>query len=93
MLYVLTNLDEVVPYMKQFIHEFRRRSREPTQQEYDTLFSQGAGNGLPDFIPWFKQQVTIQSSLYLLCQCVDYDLIDSDDETYDPANPDYEDYF
>jgi hypothetical protein len=24
---------------------------------------------------------------------VDYDLIDSDDETYDPANPDYEDYF
>jgi hypothetical protein len=31
MLYVLTNLDEVVPYMKQFIHEFWRRSREPTQ--------------------------------------------------------------
>jgi hypothetical protein len=24
---------------------------------------------------------------------IDYDLIDSDDETYDPANPDYEDYF
>ena len=24
---------------------------------------------------------------------VDYDMVDSDDETYDPANPDYEDYF
>jgi hypothetical protein len=24
---------------------------------------------------------------------VEYDLIDSDDETYDPANPEYEDYF
>jgi hypothetical protein len=67
MLYVLTNLDEVVPYMKQFIHEFWHRSREPTQQECDTLFSQGAGNGAPDFIHWFKQQVTVQSSLYLVC--------------------------
>jgi hypothetical protein len=44
-----------------------RRSREPTQQECDTLFSQGAGNGAPNFIHWFKQQVTVQSSLYLLC--------------------------
>jgi hypothetical protein len=24
---------------------------------------------------------------------VDYDMIDSDDEIYDPANPDHEDYF
>jgi hypothetical protein len=24
---------------------------------------------------------------------VDYDMVDSDDETYDPAAPDYEDYF
>jgi hypothetical protein len=24
---------------------------------------------------------------------VDYDMVDSDDETYDPANPDHEDYF
>jgi hypothetical protein len=67
MLYVLTNLVEVVPYMKQFVHEFWRQSREPTQQECDTLLSKGAGNGLPDFISWFKQQVTVQFSLYLVC--------------------------
>jgi hypothetical protein len=54
MLYVLTNLDEVVPYMEQFFHEFWRRSRDPIQQECDTLLRQGAGNGLPDFISWFK---------------------------------------
>jgi hypothetical protein len=24
---------------------------------------------------------------------IDYDMVDSDDETYDPANPDHEDYF
>jgi hypothetical protein len=56
MLYVLTNLDEVVPYVEQFVHKFWRRSRDPTQQECDTLLRQGAGNGLLDFISWFKQQ-------------------------------------
>jgi hypothetical protein len=56
MLYVLTNLDEVVPYMEQFVHEFWRQSRDPTQQECDALLRQDAGNGLPDFISWFKQQ-------------------------------------
>jgi hypothetical protein len=39
MLYVLTNLEEVTPYMKQFLHEFWRRSRDPTPQEYDTLLT------------------------------------------------------
>ena len=24
---------------------------------------------------------------------VDYDMVDSDDESYDPARPDFEDYF
>jgi hypothetical protein len=24
---------------------------------------------------------------------VDYEMVDSDDETYDPTNPDHEDYF
>jgi hypothetical protein len=37
MLYVLTNLEEVTPYMEQFLHEFWHRSRDPTPQEYDTL--------------------------------------------------------
>jgi hypothetical protein len=31
MLYVLTNLEEVTPYMEQFLHEFYHRSRDPTQ--------------------------------------------------------------
>jgi hypothetical protein len=57
MLYVLTNLEEVTPYMEQFLHEFWRRSRDPTPQEYDTLLGKGAGNGLPDFISWFKCKV------------------------------------
>jgi hypothetical protein len=30
MLYVLTNLEEVIPYMEQFLHEFWRRPRDPT---------------------------------------------------------------
>jgi hypothetical protein len=37
MLYVLTNLEKVTPYMEQFFHEFWCRSRDPTPQEYDTL--------------------------------------------------------
>jgi hypothetical protein len=37
LLYVLTNLEEVTPYMEQFLHEFWCRSRDPTPQEYDTL--------------------------------------------------------
>jgi hypothetical protein len=57
MLYVLTNLEEVTPYMEQFLHEFWRRSRDPTPQEYDTLLRKGARNGLPDFISWFKRKV------------------------------------
>jgi hypothetical protein len=56
-LYVLTNLEEVVPYMKRFLREFWRQSRDPTEQECDTLLRQGAGNGSPTFIAWFKQQV------------------------------------
>jgi hypothetical protein len=56
MLYVLTNLEEVTPYMEQFLHEFWRRSRDSTPQEYDTL-RKGARNGLPDFISWFKRKV------------------------------------
>jgi hypothetical protein len=55
MLYVLTNLEEVTPYMEQFLHEFWRRSRDPTPQEYDTLLRKGARNGLPDFISWAKE--------------------------------------
>jgi hypothetical protein len=57
MLYVLTNLEEVMPYMEQFLHEFWHRSRDTTPQEYDTLLIKGARNGLPDFISWFKLKV------------------------------------
>jgi hypothetical protein len=57
MLYVLTNLDEVTPYMQQFIQEFWRQSRDITEQELDTLLKQGVGNGSPNFISWFKQKV------------------------------------
>jgi hypothetical protein len=57
MLYVLTNLEEVTPYMEQFLHEFWHRSRHPTPQEYDTHLRKGAGNGLLDFISGFKHKV------------------------------------
>jgi hypothetical protein len=57
MLYVLTNPEEVTPYMEQFLHEFWRRSRDPTPQEYDTLLRKGARNGLPYFISWFRRKV------------------------------------
>jgi hypothetical protein len=57
MLYVLTNLEEVKPYIEQFLHELWHRSGDPTPQEYDTLLRKGAENGLPDFISWFKHKV------------------------------------
>jgi hypothetical protein len=57
MLYVLTNLKEVTPYMEQFLHEFWRRSKDPTPQEYDTLLRKGARNGVLDFISWFQCKV------------------------------------
>jgi hypothetical protein len=53
----MTNLEEVTPYMEQFLHEFWLRSRDPTPQKYDTLLRKGATNGLPDFISWFKRKV------------------------------------
>jgi hypothetical protein len=58
MLYLLTNLDEVIPYIQQFLDELWRRLRDPAQQEYDTLVRQGAGNGLPNFISLLKQKVS-----------------------------------
>ena len=77
MLYVLINLDEVAPYMTDFVDEFRRGSVDPTDEEFHTLLRQGAGNGKPDFISWLKQKVQSnlgsthifysKSLLYLLC--------------------------
>ena len=40
MLYLLTNLDEVIPYIQQFLDELWRRSTDPARQEYDTLVRQ-----------------------------------------------------
>jgi hypothetical protein len=57
MIYVFTNLEEVTPYMEQFLHEFWNRSRDPTPHEYDTLLRKGAENGLLDLISWFKHKV------------------------------------
>ena len=58
MLYVLTNLNEVQTYIGQFIRQFwNEPRREPTAQECDILVSQGAGEGRPNFISWFKQKV------------------------------------
>jgi hypothetical protein len=58
MLYVLTNLEDVTPYMEyDTLHELWHRSRDLTPQEYDTLLIKGARNGLPDFISWFKRKV------------------------------------
>ncbi|TVT99838.1 hypothetical protein EJB05_54766, partial [Eragrostis curvula] len=56
MLYVLTNLKENVSYIEEFVHQFWRRSRDPTSHEIDTLLKQGAGSGKPDFISWFKKK-------------------------------------
>ena len=57
MLYLLNNLDEMLPYMAEFIGEFWHRSREPTQKEHDTLLRHGAGHRAPDFITWLKKKV------------------------------------
>jgi hypothetical protein len=62
LLNVLTNLEEVMPYMEQFLHEFWRRSRDPTPQEYDTLLRKGAKNGLPDFISWSNVRYVLSLS-------------------------------
>ncbi|CAO2201230.1 unnamed protein product, partial [Urochloa humidicola] len=56
MLYVLNNLSEAEPYMREFVTQFWPNSRPPTPHEVDTLLHQGAGNGSPDFISWFKHK-------------------------------------
>ncbi|TVU25182.1 hypothetical protein EJB05_27667, partial [Eragrostis curvula] len=56
MLYVLTNLKETASYIKEFVNQFWRRSRNPTSNEIDTLLKQGAGSGKPDFISWLKKK-------------------------------------
>jgi hypothetical protein len=67
MMYVLTNLDEVMPYLKQFLDEFWRGEGDaPTQEELDTILAHGAGNGSPDFISWFKRKVSALSYLFVL---------------------------
>jgi len=45
----------------EFHRQFWRKSRKPTPHESDTLLKEGAGNGKPDFISWFKHKV--QSNL------------------------------
>jgi len=58
MLYVLTNVSEVQTYIGAFIRHFwNEPRREPAAQECDILDSQGAGQGRPNFISWFKQKV------------------------------------
>ena len=59
MLYVLRNLTEVEPFIKEFVREFWHQSRDPTSHEQDTLVSAGAGAGRPDFISWFKTKVML----------------------------------
>ena len=48
----------------EFHVQFWHRSRIPTLQEAETLLRQGAGNGKPDFISWFKQKVMSTSWLF-----------------------------
>jgi hypothetical protein len=58
MLYVLTNLAEVAPYIDKFVSEFWTQGVDPSPQDLDLLLSHGAGNGGPDFISWFKHKVS-----------------------------------
>jgi len=44
-------------WYREFHEQFWRESREPTPQETLTLLREGAENGMPDFISWFKQKV------------------------------------
>ncbi|TVU06963.1 hypothetical protein EJB05_47000, partial [Eragrostis curvula] len=63
MLYVLTNLKETNSYIEEFVHQFWRRSRNPTSNEIDSLLKQGAGSGKPDFISWFKKKGQTDESM------------------------------
>ncbi|XP_062198852.1 uncharacterized protein LOC133901518 [Phragmites australis] len=63
MLYVLTNLSEVEPYMQEFNEQFWHESREPTLEEASALLRDGVGNDMPDFISWFKQKGTTDESM------------------------------
>jgi hypothetical protein len=58
MMYVLTNLEEMAPYIEQFICEFWRQGGSPAPQQLDFLLSHGAGNGGPNFISWIKHKVS-----------------------------------
>ncbi|KAG8082401.1 hypothetical protein GUJ93_ZPchr0014g46908 [Zizania palustris] len=60
MLYVLTNLSEVEPYIEEFHRRFWRGSREANIEESTALLKYGVGNGNPDFISWFKTKVFLK---------------------------------
>ena len=57
MLYVLTNLSEVEPYITEFLQYSWRQSRDPTPHEIDTLLREGGGPSMPEFISWFSRKV------------------------------------
>jgi hypothetical protein len=44
-------------WYREFVHQEWHQSRDHTLHEHDTLLSEGAGAGMPDFISWFKQKV------------------------------------
>ncbi|CAN6317512.1 unnamed protein product [Urochloa humidicola] len=54
MIYIFTNLTEMDEYVQKFQQEQWRRPRPPNQKQLDNLRMNGAGNGKPDFLDWFR---------------------------------------
>ena len=50
-------------WYSEFHQTFWRRRRPPTFQETDDLLRDGAGNGKPDFIEWFKHKARSDPSM------------------------------
>jgi hypothetical protein len=56
MLYMYTNMEEVIPYFDKFDNIYRKRSEQPTLKQLDHMRQHGI-NGGPSFAKWFRTYV------------------------------------
>ncbi|CAN6195860.1 unnamed protein product, partial [Urochloa humidicola] len=65
MIYILTNMSEMDEYVQKFEHEHEqwRRPRPPNQKQLDKLRMNGAGNGKPGLLDWFRSLCDMDASI------------------------------
>ena len=63
MLYVLMNMEEVLPFMNEFIDQYYEPNADPSPTQLDTLLKDGAPGINKSFVSWFIEKVSSNLSL------------------------------